>query len=230
MSAVKSAVGARDGLREVSGSFGDRTLVLARLRDEIRRIERRPARRDGYLLCGRPEIDGALGGGFRRGGWTELTGGPASGKTAVALAALAALPEEALFAWVDGRGELYPPAAAALGVDLRRLLLVRPALGRKAARSEAPGLAGLWAGEALLASAAFAAVVVDVPLASRLRGAESIARRLQAAVEKGGSVGLLLTEPGSVLRLPGAARLTLEPESEKVRPAKLTRIAHAARA
>src|SRR5512142_3232790 len=111
----------------------ERHLVLAELRDAIRRIERRPARREGCVRCGRPEVDGALpGGGFPRGALTELAGGPASGKAAVALSLFAALGPEDLFAWVDGRGELYPPAAAALGVDLARLLLVRPAPAARA--------------------------------------------------------------------------------------------------
>ena len=101
--------------------------MLAQLRDEIHRLERRPARRTGCVGCGRPEVDAVLpGGGFPRGALSELAGGPASGKTAVALSLLAALGPEDLFAWVDARGELYPPAAAALGVDLARLLLVRP--------------------------------------------------------------------------------------------------------
>jgi protein ImuA len=209
----------------VQGRRGERTEVLERpallerLRDEIHRIERRPARRGGVLPCGRPEIDGLLpGGGFRRGGLTELAGGPASGKTAAALALIGALPPGELAAWVDGRGELYPPAAAALGVDLARLLLVRPAVGRLnlprtelvGARGEGPVLAGIWAGEALLASGAFGAVAIDVPLGGvRLRGAEAIARRLQAAVEKGGAIGLWLAGPGSALRLPAAVRIAL---------------------
>ena len=195
-------------------------VLLDRLRDEIRRIERRPACREGVLACGRPEIDGALpGGGFRRGGLTELAGGPASGKTAAALALFGALPPGELAAWVDGRGELYPPAAAALGVDLARLLVVRPGSRRGAgARGEDPAMAGIWAGEALLASGAFGAVAIDVPLgAARLRGAETIARRLQAAVEKGGAIGVWLAEPGSALRLPAAVRLDLGAE----RPAAL---------
>src|SRR5512142_1546480 len=112
----------------------ERHLVLAELRDAIRRIERRPARREGCVRCGRPEVDGALpGGGFPRGALTELAGGPASGKAAVALS---------LFAWVDGRGELYPPAAAALGVDLARLLLVRTAPAAARGGGAAPGPAG----------------------------------------------------------------------------------------
>ena len=104
----------------------ERHRVVARLREEIRRIERRPARRDGSIACGRADIDALLpDGGFRRGALTELAGGPASGKTAIALALFAALgPGDArrLCRWP---GELYPPAAAALGVDLARLLVVR---------------------------------------------------------------------------------------------------------
>src|SRR5512145_3184849 len=109
---------------------GERHLTIARLREEIRRIERRPGRRDGHAACGIEVVDAVLpGGGFARGGLAELAGGPASGKTAVALALLARLGGEELFAWVDGRGELYPPAAAARGVDLGRLLVVRPSAG-----------------------------------------------------------------------------------------------------
>ena len=129
-----------------------RHLVLARLREEIRRIERRPGQREGVVACGVDAVDAALpGGGFRRGALAELAGGPASGKTAVALALLAALGEEELFAWVDGRGELYPPAAAARGVDLGRLLVVRPPCRRRARLrrgGEAPWRAALWASEA----------------------------------------------------------------------------------
>jgi protein ImuA len=186
--------------------------VMARLREEIRRIERRPARRDGVVPCGRAEIDALLpGGGFRRGALTELVGGPASGKAAAALALFAALGPEALLAWVDGPGELYPPAAAALGVDLARLLVVRPAAAVPS-RQE-PALAVLWAAEALLGAGAFAAVAVDALPLRALRGADAAARRLQAAVEKGGAIGLWLSPDRSGLRLSGAARLELAPAS-----------------
>lgn len=220
----------------------ERHLVLAQLRDEIRRIERRTARREGVVPCGIPGIDALLpGGGFPRGALAELAGGRASGKTAVALAVFAALAPGDLAAYVDGRGELYPPAAAARGVDLARLLVVRPlaaaAGGRRpevdpstgSGRAEAgrggpggPGSgladaarAGLWAAEALLASGAFAAVAVDVPLPRALRGADAIARRLQAAAEKGGAVGLWLG-PGKGLRVPAAVRVELAAEGERI--------------
>jgi protein ImuA len=200
--------------------------VLEDLRRQIRRIERRPERREGFLSCGRADVDALLpGGGFPRGALSALSGGPASGKTGVALAALReAQASGALAAYVDGRGELYPPAALALGVDLARLLIVRPerapALGDRdrdrdrdrnrdlGAREAA--LPGLWAAEVLLASGAFAAVAVDVPLHA-LPGsrAEAMLRRLRAAAEKGGTVGLLLAAPGGPA-IPAALRLDLD--------------------
>jgi hypothetical protein len=201
--------------------------VLEELRRQIHRIERRPARREGYLASGRPEVDALLpDGGFPRGALSALSGGPASGKTGVALSALReAQAGGALAAYVDGRGELYPPAALALGVDLARLLIVRPERGPprgsrdrdrdRGARDAA--LPGLWAAEVLLASGAFAAVAIDVPLhdlpAFR---AEAMLRRLRAAAEKGGAAALLLAAPGGPA-IPAALRLDLD--GARLRPA-----------
>lgn len=184
-----------------------RTHVLARLRDEIRRLERRPDRRSGAISCGLATVDEALpGGGFPRGALSELRGGPASGKTGVALALVAALPRDELAAFVDGTGELYPPAAAALGVELGRLLLIRPG---GPASGAAGALAGFWAAEALLGSGAFAVVIVDVPLPAGMRGADGLLRRLQTAAEKGGAIGLWLSSPGAAARVPAGVRLEL---------------------
>jgi protein ImuA len=151
------------------------------------------------------------GGGFPRGALSELVGGPASGKMAIALATLArGMGERGLAAFVDGRCELYPPAARALGVDLERLLVVRPCAGpdvRDRAR------AGLWAAEAVLASGAFDAVAIEVPLGGRARHAaplDPMLRRVRAAAEKGGAVALWLGAPGEV-RVPAAVRLELSP-------------------
>jgi protein ImuA len=191
----------------MAGSTSQRTLVLARLREEIRRIERRPDRRTGAVPCGVAAVDEALAGGFPRGFLSELRGGPSSGKTAVALSLVAALREDELAAFVDGTGELYPPAAAALGVDLDRLLVVRPARSTPVRPRARPDPA-LWAAEALLASGAFAVVVVDVPLPAR-GGADGLLRRLQTAAERGGTIGLWLSTPRSGARVPAGVRLDL---------------------
>ncbi len=190
--------------------------IIEGLREEIRRIERRPAQRSDRASSGRCEIDALLpGGGFPRGALSELAGGPASGKTAVALTTLAtAMAEDGFGAFVDGRGELYPPAAAALGIDLDRLLVVRPlAPPREGGTGEAARRA-LWAAEALLASGAFEVVAIDIPLEVARRqalapaGVEAMLRRLRAAAEKGGSVGLWLGALEGV-RAPVAVRLEL---------------------
>jgi protein ImuA len=189
----------------------DRSRVIAELRERIRRIERRPPPTARVVPAGSPALDALLGGGFPRGAVVELCGGRASGKTALALAAVAAATAEgALCACVDARGELYAPALAALGVDLSRLLIVRPPSG--AARGEASPRDALWAAEALLASGAFAAVVLDVaiPAAARAHGGgasgEAMLRRLASAAQKGGAAGVWLAEPG-MARVPGIVRL-----------------------
>ncbi len=195
----------------------DRRRILTELQESIRRIERRPARRGGGVPCGVADVDAAAPDGFPRGAISELAGGPASGKTAVALSLLAGLGPEELFAWVDGRGELYPPAAAARGVDLGRLLIVRPGAVPESASAQAP----LWAAEALLGSSAFAAVVIDVPVPRVERGWDATARRLQAAAEKGGAVGLWLASPRAQARLPATLRLELEADGERVRARRM---------
>jgi protein ImuA len=201
-----------------------RTVLLARLRDEIHRLERRPDRRSGVLACGLTGVDEGLpAGGFPRGALSELRGGPASGKTGVALSLVAALPQDELAALVDGTGEFYPPAATALGVDLGRLLLVRPGDARSpgdrdgdAQARPRPRVDLLWAAEALLGSGAFAVVIVDVPLPAGVRGAEGLLRRLQAAAEKGGAVGLWLSSPGAAARAPAGVRLELSSRDGRV--------------
>ena len=85
---------------------------------------------------------------------------------------------------MDGPRELYPPAAPALGVDLQRLLIVRP---------KAPGQL-VWTAVQLLRSGAFACVVLDLTHTGR-QAALAEGRKLQDAAQKGGTLLLLLTPP-----------------------------------
>lgn len=185
--------------------------VIDRLRQAIREIEHRPARRAGVIATGLRAVDDVLpGGGFPCGALAEIAGGRASGKTAIALAALAALRAPQFSAYVDGAGELYPPAAASAGVDLHRLLVVRPPLAPRADRRKGSdgALAALWAAEALLGSGAFAVVAIDVPSSGAMAGADAIVRRLQAAAERGGAAGLWLASMDRRgLRIPAAVRI-----------------------
>jgi hypothetical protein len=199
--------------------------IIEGLREEIRRVERRVPRRSDVTPSGEPEVDALLpGGGFPRGSLCQLAGPPGSGKTALALAALArATGAEGVAAYLDARRELYPPAAAALGVDLARLLIVRPP-PRAGWRQGEEVRVALWAAEALLACGAFEAVALDIPLGARCgegRGGgarvDAMLLRVRAAAEKGGALALWLADE-SEARVPGALRLELSPPSAASRP------------
>jgi hypothetical protein len=83
---------------------------------------------------------------------------------------------------VDGRGWFYPPAAAALGIDLEHVILVRPA-------SRPDGQAAL---DLALRCRAVGAVV---GWCDRLIAAE--AQRLKLAAEAGGGLGVILRPRGA---------------------------------
>jgi recombination protein RecA len=72
------------------------------------------------------EIDGLLHGGFPVGAISEIVGQECSGRTSLALAFVAGMTQEGkVCAWVDVSDTLHPESAAALGVDLSRLLWIR---------------------------------------------------------------------------------------------------------
>ncbi len=136
------------------------------LRKAVLEVERRwGVRASGRLFAGRytplpglatglPRLDAATGfGGLPCGKLTELTGESSSGKLTLALRALtAAIHGGGVAAYIDLPGQFYPPAAAAMGMDLRRLAVVRPSDGKGALR----------AASNLLNSEAFDAVLLDM--------------------------------------------------------------------
>jgi hypothetical protein len=132
-------------------------------------------------------VDELLGGGFPRGRVAEVAGARSSGKAALVLAAAArATACGRLVAWIDAHRELYPPAAAALGVDLDRLLVVRPARGTSMA------LAAARAAEIVAQSRAFVLIVVDLG-AAKLEGTP--AARLRQATHEAEAATVLLLGP-----------------------------------
>src|SRR5260370_19420121 len=159
---------------------------VERLREEIRKLHAAPRRSLAALRTGIRLLDELLPTqGLPLGKVLELWGEAASGKTTLALRAMAgATQENRLGAYVDGPGELYPLAAAALGVDLARLLIVRP---------KAPGKL-VWTAVQLARSRAFACVVLDLTHPGvRLTIADG--NKLSDAALQGGSCLLLLTPP-----------------------------------
>ncbi|WP_244982161.1 ImuA family protein [Corallococcus exercitus] len=164
-----------------------------------------PRRTLSVLRTGVDAVDALLPqGGLPLGASVELCGEAASGRTSLALRAVASAHRELrLCAWVDGPKELYPPAAAALGVDLERLLVVRP---RAFAQR-------VWSTVQLARSGAFTAVVLDLTHGVGAPGrperlALTEARKLVDAAARGGTLVLLLTSPEAPAD--GLARLRLE--------------------
>lgn len=86
----------------------------------------RPPIAPELLSCGLAEVDTVLGGGLPLGAITELSGTHSSGRTTLALSALAEVTRQGQScAYVDVSDALDPLSASALGVNLQRLLWVR---------------------------------------------------------------------------------------------------------
>jgi hypothetical protein len=164
------------------------------------------------LSSGLPEVDAVLGGGLPLGAITELTGHPSSGRTTLALSTLAAATRQGeSCAYVDVSDALNPLSAAALGVDLHRLLWVRTAEIRAAQPGAQQRIArnpmwtrldhALRATDLLLSTGGFRALVLDlgdVPPEQARRVPLATWYRFRLQAEKTRTLFLLIT------RLPGA--------------------------
>jgi protein ImuA len=146
-------------------------------------------RADRTFMTGLEPLDAlAPSNAFARGTIHELLFAPEHGEprffaTMLAQHASAARPKQRRLPiiWSDPRGELYPPALAAMGIDLKQLYLLRP-----------PSPADeTWAITECLRCKGVGAVVAAPQVLSRVE-----TRRLQLAAEHGGAVGLLLRPTG----------------------------------
>jgi recombination protein RecA len=134
------------------------------------------------------------------------------GTTTVAIRAVRAVHEadpQAWCAWISPKSEetpsLYAPALVKDGVDLDRLLVVRPepqALARTAVK--------------VAASGAFELVVIDVPARSALGRSKVpdavVVRKLALAAEESGTTSLLLTNAHAPRPVPWPVAMRLEVE------------------
>src|SRR5271156_1218698 len=161
------------------------------------------------------EIDALLHGGFPIGALSEIVGPECSGRTSLALAFVAGMTQEGkVCAWVDVSDTLHPESAAAMGVDLSRLLWIRcgvpPGTGPKRklwSRLEQ----GLRVSDLLLQAGGFSCIVLDMgslPAEYALRVPLATWFRFRAAAERLQANVLLLTQhacsrnsAGLVLRL-----------------------------
>jgi recA bacterial DNA recombination protein len=150
----------------------------------IRALEKE--RRDGRIATTVEALDTLLGGGLARGKMTELAGRRSSGRFSIITATLAAATGigEAV-ALVDLGDHFDPQLAEAAGVDLRRMLWVRPQRMRDAV-----------AATEMLTSAGFQLVVLDAgmyPLRGRRAPDAAWVRLARAAEAHGGA--LLVSTP-----------------------------------
>jgi hypothetical protein len=175
------------------------------------------------LALGWPELDEALPDGGLPRGVVELTAPHAlGGSTSVALAAVRAAHAKGArewCAWIDPEGTLHAPAVVRAGVDLTRLLVVRPP------RADIARFAVKVA-----ASGAFEVVVVDVdpvlfaraacsgqsrpsglPASEkRRRPGEVFVRKLALVAEETGTTILLLSDASQPHAAPWPVALRLE--------------------
>ena len=105
------------------------------------------------LPSGQERLDALLGGGLPRGRISEILGPLTAGKTSLLLVLLAAATRRGeVVACVDPTDALHPASVAASGVDLQRVLWVRP-----------PSMTdGLRCTELLLQAGGFAMVAFDL--------------------------------------------------------------------
>ena len=166
------------------------------------------ARQQVGLATGYPELDRHLpGGGWPPDSLTEiLTGHYGIGELRLLMPALAALSHEVpsgdfgepdWVAWIAPPFQPYPPALQQYGIDLSRMLIVRP--------QDASEI--LWSAEQAMSSGTCAAVLL---WPETLDDRES--RRLQLAAEKGHSWAIAF-RPLAARRQPSAAALRLELQS-----------------
>jgi recombination protein RecA len=111
-------------LNQIERSFGKGAIM--RLGDATRmRVE--------TISTGALTLDLALGGGLPKGRVIEIYGPESSGKTTVALHAIAEVQkQDGIAAFVDAEHALDPTYAGALGVDIENLLVSQPDTGESA--------------------------------------------------------------------------------------------------
>lgn len=181
--------------------------LVSGLRRQLGRWEGADKAEDAVIFsCGAAAIDQLLpGGGLRHGmlvEWLVGTRGTVGGGAATLglLGAREACREGGALVVIDRRQTFYPPAAAAWGIDLERMIVVHP----QNARDE------LWAAVQALRSPPVAAMFATIDrLDSRAF------RRLQLAAQAGRTLGVLV-RPAKAHREPSWADVTLEAGSLSV--------------
>jgi hypothetical protein len=129
-------------------------------------------------------------------------------------------------AWIDPEATLYGPGAAMAGVDLARLLVIRPPRAELARVAVKVAASGAFDVIAIDLDPVPGAVPRAAPSRSRARSwpPEVLVRKLALLADEGGATILLLTDSTKPRAVPWPVALRLEiaraPESIAVRVAK----------
>ena len=182
----------------------DRTLTTA-----LPSLERRDE--SALMATDITALDACLRGGLPRGQLSEIVGPASSGRTTVALQAMAASTRRGeLAALVDTFDRLDVASAAAAGIDLDRLLWVRASGGPEAIVDRA-----LKALNLVLQAGGFACVVLDladIPPAALTRIPFTTWLRVQRIIE-GSDTACVLMGSESIARSAGGVCIQLAPGS-----------------
>lgn len=181
--------------------MADRQQIVETLRTRLRELAADCHAWGGVVSTGCPEFDRLLArDGLEQGTLVEWIGHTGSGAATLALvAARAACSDQQTLVVIDEQKDFYPPAAQALGIDLRRTVVVQPASARDRD----------WSLVQSLRSPGVAAVLC---WPDRIH--QRMLRRLQLAAEQGGTLGLLVRPP-SALAEPSWAKVRLVVEGQK---------------
>jgi recA bacterial DNA recombination protein len=236
----------RDTPRPAPESLSDLPLDLAALRGRLisgRELARRQREEEvpELLPTACPQLDRLLAGGLARGHLVELVGGRSSGRFALTLALLAAVTRAGeVAALVDLGDGLDPATAAGAGVELERLLWVRPHHLRQAllgaeilvttgfplvaldlgmppvphGRIAAPSARAAWLRLARTASSHRAAILLSTPYRTSGAAASEVLDVRSAATRRSGASPGPSSAPALFLGI--EARLTLEKARRRV--------------
>jgi hypothetical protein len=172
-----------------------REQIVAALQQQMRLAENAHHTHCEGVTTGIAALDRLLPqGGFSRAALVEWLGEPGAGASTLALlAAREACREGGALVAIDRPRRLYPPAAAMLGIDLERLIVVRP-------QTQADER---WAVHQALSCPAVAAVLCWPEKLD-----DRTFRRWQLAAERGQSLGLLI-RPEQALAQPAWSEVRL---------------------
>ena len=177
------------------------SLSLQHALDQFNRMALRPRVRSAEqtFQTALPAIDQLLPEGqLARGAVHEVLAPPGRGmpRFFAMLLARSALNKGAIV-WCDPKRQIYPPAMSSFGIDLERLVLLRP-------KNQAEAM---WAIAECLRCPGVDAVVAAPTQLSHVE-----ARRLQLSAERGGAVGILLRTMGrQAVHYAAATRWLVEP-------------------